>query len=447
MKGRAISIILGAFVLACILLGGSAQGVLRNLGLELAALALLTATVAIRRDNEGGIPAAPAAILLFGLAVVAVQLIPLPPGAWTSLPGRSEISDGLAALGYPLQAMPISEAPFQSMLTVFALIPPIAVFVSVERLRPSPRVIASAIVAGMLASIFVGALQIAGGNKSGAYLYAIHNNGAVGLFANQNHMATLLLVGIPMGAALVASTKSDRQKAAKIAFGAALLVLTAIGIALNGSRAAVALSLPVAVASVSLFPALVRWRGLALGASIVALVGGVGLIMSNPINSEEFDVQGPSTQLTRGEIWKTTSQAIADSFPVGTGLGTFEQVYHSHEDPMAVGRSYVNHAHNDYLELVLELGIGGIVLILAFLAWWAVLVARIWQSPHSTAFARAATIATGAILAHSIVDFPLRTIAISSVFGACLAIMLHHLRQPVEAASGEARPTRHVRLG
>jgi hypothetical protein len=82
-----------------------------------------------------------------------------------------------------------------------------------------------------------------------------------------------------------------------------------------------------------------------------------------------------------------------------------------------------------------------------FLAWWAVAAVRVWTSPLSTAFGRAATIASAVTLAHSIVDYPLRTGAISAIFGACLALMSQRLRSEPAARTGEIRPTRHVKLG
>jgi hypothetical protein len=53
-------------------------------------------------------------------------------------------------------------------------------------------------------------------------------------------------------------------------------------------------------------------------------------------------------------------------------------------------------------------------------------------------FAKAATIASAAILAHSIVDFPLRTAAIASVFATCLASL------PQSARDSERTKPRHV---
>jgi len=90
---------------------------------------------------------------------------------------------------------------------------------------------------------------------------------------------------------------------------------------------------------------------------------------------------------------------------------------------------------------VLELGLGGIVLIALFICWWIVAAAKVWTSPLSTPYGRAATIASGVILAHSVVDFPLRTSAISAIFGVTIALIAQRLR------STPTKSTRHVKLG
>ena len=176
------------------------------------------------------------------------------------------------------------------------------------------------------------------------------------------------------------------------------------------------------------------------------VLAAVVLLAVKPIGSDVLQ-RNPSTSLTgRFEIWHKTGEALRDSFPAGTGLGTFEKVYGLQEDPTNVANEYVNHAHNDFLELILELGLPGAILLALFLAWWGVSSVRIWTSPVSTPAARAATIATGAVLAHSVVDFPLRTAAISAVFAICIALMQLQLGAPVAAKRGEKRPSRHVQL-
>lgn len=449
MKERLLSYAVGGYLLLCIGLGGSATTVWMSLGLQLAGIAVIAwAAIAPSQHRQDRSAAWPYLILLFGLVVVLLQLIPLPPDVWAQLPGRAAVARSIDSLGYERSWAPISQTPYASVLTLFAVIPAIAVFVATERLAPAPRAIAVAMVAGMIASVFVGTVQLATGPQSWAYLQDTHNVGATGFFANSNHMGTLLVVTIPMAAALVVSAKSDRSlsSAARLTVGAALLLFIAAGIVMNGSRAALGLGIPVILASLTLFPWTLRWRVLAIGVAALILVGGVVVLASNPIMGIGADVQ-EATQFMRSTIWATTGQMIRDNLPFGTGLGSFEQVYHWYETAGDVTRLYVNHAHNDYLELVAELGGGGLILVVLFLAWWIVAAFRIWSSSLATPFARAATIASAAILAHSIVDFPLRTAAISAIFAGCMGLMSRHLRAPAVAKPGEIRPTSHVKLG
>ena len=118
-------------------------------------------------------------------------------------------------------------------------------------------------------------------------------------------------------------------------------------------------------------------------------------------------------------------------------------MYQLYERPDQVTNEYVIHAHNDYVELVLETGLAGIILIIVFLAWWAAAVWRVWRTAEAGPYARAAAIASAAVLAHSLVDFPLRTAAIATSFAMCLALLADR-RAPAPREPSELRPARHV---
>jgi O-antigen ligase len=126
-------------------------------------------------------------------------------------------------------------------------------------------------------------------------------------------------------------------------------------------------------------------------------------------------------------------------------LGTFPKLYQLKEDPSSVDRFYVNHAHNDYLELATETGLPGVLLMLAFLLWWGRAVWLMLQSPASDHFALAGAVASAAILMHSLVDYPLRTGAISAVFAASLALILQSRR--TAHSDSDLRPVRHLVVG
>jgi O-antigen ligase len=104
----------------------------------------------------------------------------------------------------------------------------------------------------------------------------------------------------------------------------------------------------------------------------------------------------------------------------------------------------MNHAHNDWLELLLETGIAGVLLAAAFLGWWGLRVRAVWRAEERDPFAQAAVIASAAMLLHSIVDYPLRTAALSAVFAACLGLMAG--ARPHVKRSRKAPSARHLDL-
>lgn len=442
--------IVAAYVLLCILLGGSTQIPWTNLGLQIVGILILAwAAAGPRPPDSDSRFSVPDILLILGLILVLLQLIPIPEGAWASLPGREALAHSVARLGIEFPTMTVSETPYGSVETVFAAIPAMAAFAATERLAPSPRLIAAAIVAGMVLGVLLGAVQVAGGPGSWAYFYEITNSGAVGFFANSNHMATLLLASIPLGAALLGSSSADRRSstAGRYAVGIALLGLVLLGVMLNRSLAALLLVIPILIASFTLIPAGYKWRRFALPVTGIALGAAIAMLASNPIASTEIQSNAATAVNSRSEIWNVTVRAIKDNFPVGTGLGSFGQVYRQYENPDSVTLEYINHAHNDYLEFALELGASGIILIVLFLAWWSVAAVRIWTSQLSTRFTRAATIVTAAVLAHSFVDFPLRTAAIAAIFGAMTGLMAQHPRIAGSNSEAGTRGSRHVQLG
>jgi O-antigen ligase len=161
------------------------------------------------------------------------------------------------------------------------------------------------------------------------------------------------------------------------------------------------------------------------------------------IGSGRIGAHATSAVQSRSEIFATTSHAAGDFMPFGSGLGSFRTVYQLYEKPDQVTPDYVVHAHNDYAEVALELGLAGIVLMLAFLLWWVIAVWRAWRTAETGPFARAAAISSAAVLVHSLVDFPLRTAAISACFGMCLALLADSRAAPPKEKA-QLRRRRHV---
>jgi O-antigen ligase len=227
--------------------------------------------------------------------------------------------------------------------------------------------------------------------------------------------------------------------------GSALVIL--VGLALNGSLAGYGLALPVLAASalILLGPgSRLRLWALVLAALLVAT--SVAVLETVPIGGTKFDQEASTSVQSRAEILETTSRALHDFMPFGTGLGSFRDVYHLYEKPSDVTTVYVVHVHNDYVEVALETGLAGVLVVFLLLSWWTLAVWRVWRTAEAGPFSRAASIASAAILIHSLVDFPLRTAAIAACFGMCLALLADRRTSPLKDPS-DLRPPRHVKIG
>jgi O-antigen ligase len=130
---------------------------------------------------------------------------------------------------------------------------------------------------------------------------------------------------------------------------------------------------------------------------------------------------------TRVAIWRDTMQLIASQKWTGTGPGAYERGLYRFKTAKPVNT--VDFAHNDYLQLLAELGIPGCIL-LAGLAGWIIrrplnVALRSRRSPH-WAFAVGLLGAFLAIGIHSLTDFnlyiPANLLALAWLAGLALSL-------------------------
>jgi O-antigen ligase len=132
----------------------------------------------------------------------------------------------------------------------------------------------------------------------------------------------------------------------------------------------------------------------------------------------------------RKPIAEITMHAIEANLPMGVGLGAFGPIYQMFELPAVATPTPVIHAHDDWLELGLDGGLPALVLIFAFLLWYAYASVRTWRgapragSAIDRALARAGPFVVGLLLLHSTVDYPLRTTSLMVVFAFGAALMI-----------------------
>src|SRR6059058_1272679 len=147
-----------AYLLLCLVAGGSAQGIWANMVLQLVGIVIL-AWAALAPAEEPLLPPARQLLILaiVAVAVVAIQLVPLPPTLWPHLAGRAPIAGNYRILGLPVPPLPLSLTPYGSLDSLLGLIPPLASFCAIVRLKAYRTAwLTMALIVGTVAGILLG---------------------------------------------------------------------------------------------------------------------------------------------------------------------------------------------------------------------------------------------------------------------------------------------------
>lgn len=441
------------FLVLSVLLGGaSAAGALANAMLQSLSVLVIVALAwagRLRVPSEARLLAWTVGCFL---VLAAFTLIPLPLALWQQLPYRGQIAEALGQLGISSGSLAVSLAPEATLWSLLGLLPPVAMFLLVTALPADRRgMLFGTVTAIAIASISLGIFQLLSGPQS-MRPYEITNEGfPVGFFANVNHNATLVLCALPCLASLGARFAGRRDRSRRsggfiiIAGSVAFMVL---GVGIMGSMAGYGLLIPALFASAliyrrAIFPRIsAAWRAVFTIVAVLFVVGA----LAGPLSQERLSAKFSDNPTSRKVIAETTVEAVSEAFPVGTGLGTFSDVYRRFQDPAAASTEYVNHAHNDYLEIALELGLPGILLVLLFFAWWLGRSLHVWRHDvENASSARAGSIIVGIVLLHSLVDYPIRTSAIAALFALGCALLVSGRPHPHGRGERRGRAT-HISI-
>jgi O-antigen ligase len=436
---------LAVLLVAAFAMGGGARGdiqsliVLRPLAILLLGFGLLSLRWAHVAANR----------FLFGMALAIVallvlHLIPLPPGWWGSLPGRDLVVRIDAAAGLGQLWRPLSLAPDATLNALYAAMVPLAALVLGVQLDRRERhgLLGLLLTLGGISAL-LGLAQSIGGAQSALRFYKVTNDfGAVGLFANRNHQALLLVAMLPMIATWATSGERARDGRNSRKFLGLLAGITLLPfILVTGSRAGLILG----VAAILLLPAVLlrnptgqpalrreiakipeRRRSVALilavatvGVLIVALTIWLGrgtavnrLLESAPGEDLRFLIIPALVSMSRFYL------------PLGAGLGSFERVYQIHEPSELLIVTYANHAHNDWFELAVTGGIPALILLLvamvAFLAKARELFAARNKPSAELRFARLGLAVILLCALASMGDYPLRVPSLACLFVVAL---------------------------
>jgi len=428
--------------------GGTQQGSWSDALVQLVALGLLFAVLLSFLAEPSPIRDPIPILLTIGVVALPVlQLIPLPPILWTNLPGREAFVSAFASADIALPWLPVSLDPGRTFRSLLALLPAVAVFLATLRLDyPARQSLSLLYIALGILSVSLGLAQLAQGPTSPLRFFPITNAAdSVGFFANRNHYAALLYSLIPLVAAWVVALVYDKRTGRLFWLVAFTLVFATLMLGLGMARSRAGIMLAVLAGAGSLGLAATSGRRFARqGTIIIAAAWFIGVILIVQYALFGVLARFDSDILVdyRLVIAATTVEVAAKFQPLGSGLGTFEAIYQMFEPNTALLTSYINHAHNDWLELWLEGGWGAVLLLLVFLFWFVRQSLRVWradQSKHQLidrALARAATISISLVLLHSVVDYPLRTTAITTFLGWSCALLL----SPHPLAGANRRP-------
>lgn len=368
-----------------------------------------------------------------------LALIPLPPDFWLSLPGRAAYAGVITVLQQPpldVSSLPISIDPLGTSFASLSLVVAFAVCLA-SMLLPSSLLLKLLGTFSVIAIVEagIGLLQLIFGTPSFmGYSMSATTRGATGTFVNKNHYATLLAMALPM---LVFRATGQftffRQNGAptslsNVWWGAATAMVAATLVA-SLSRAGSAAGFSVAVLAILLCvfrkQATTRQRlGLLLGGGMaLALVSGTSLkLLLDSLQGTAFAESADG----RLQLLRFSVVGLKAFFPLGAGLGSYSIAAQRFQPETVAG--YVEHVHNDYVELIFETGILGIAALICFAAAAVGAGRRLWktlsseQQPLSPAIA--CWLGAAAFAIHAWFDFPAHipglTIVVSLLFGASM---------------------------
>jgi O-antigen ligase len=384
------------------------------------------------------------ALLASPVVIALLQLTPLPAAVWAQLPGHARYAEVLATLGLDTQRWrPASISPSATRASLLAAIPIVAAFLvgygsNVRHFTALMR----AVVTIAFFEVFVGLLQLSGGEHSPLYFGFMTYGAPIGTLGTRNEYANFLAVALGAyiwlaydtvrysmrlqpGAPMRSGRFDTRHALAAWVAGGLVLV---VGIAISRSRAGAVFGLSAAVlalvaSGLKVFGWRSGWR-FALPIAVLLVAGAISMLGLDFILYRVSTSQLQSSVGFRGELWRGSLEAALHFLPLGSGWGTYDIAYRPYQTPGIVG--YPNHAHNDYVEMFLE---GGLLFVAA-----AALAARLFLGrarmlvqlavrdrtlDRESMIAALCGIALGGFLLHAGVDFVMRVPA-----NAILACML-----------------------
>lgn len=372
------------------------------------------------------------------IALPFVQIIPLPPIIWSQLPGQDLRREVMLAYGLGGAWLPLSLTPADTAYSAVIGLAMLGVFMTVLAMsRDALRGLVGVVLAVIGLGIFVGLVQYSGGGEALQFYKVSHRDALIGFFANKNHMGLTLACFVPLTFILIEPHATERPGWI-VLLGLGWAATAALLIATN-SRAGLLLGfLAMVLASLRLFKR--QYKRVLLGAGVTSMLA-VALATYVPVIRDIVERLGQTGQDVRINILEQGLPLIQQYGLLGSGLGSFASVYSPTEKLIWVNRFFVNHLHNDWLQLLIEAGVPGIVVLALFGAALALAVRAIWFAsatgrnaltaslPNDRSFAWAGMVIIVLFAAHSVGDYPVRRVGTLVLLVIALAWVFRTLVQ------------------
>jgi len=357
-------------------------------------------------------------VMLFltaGVLLTVLQLLPLPVGVWQAMPGRAILIEAATASGQAQPWRPWSIVPSATINALASLVVPFATVMLVSIMRKDERDWLPAMMLVFIsASMMIGLLQFSGAVLANPFINDTPGQTS-GTLANRNHFALLMAIGCVLAPVWAFQDEGRLQWRGPLASGLVLLFLLAIlG---SGSRAGLGLG----VAGVALGAVIIgkrlqrrlqrssRWvfpTMIVTALCVIALMTLVGVSTGRSVSIGRL-LATDLDQDMRGRGLPTVLAMVGDYFPFGAGFGSFDTLFRMHEPFALLKPTYFNHAHDDWLEIILDGGVIGVLFLVTALAWWAWASVHAWKSQASLPKLGSAAILL--LMVASLFDYPART--------------------------------------
>ncbi len=256
--------------------------------------------------------------------------------------------------------------------------------------------------------------------------------GAFGSYVNRDHYVGLMELMIPLTAAYALSRREGRSK--RGLFGLAIIVPIASAL-LAGSRGGfVALFAEIVIFGALLIrssPVSGRRSLISLGALAVTAAatlffwidpGGISKHLGRVVN---LKITEETSYTLRTQVALDSIHVIRQYPWIGAGFGTFETAYPRFQT-IPTDLNW-NHAHDDYVEALVESGLlGGLMIVIALVMFFRFAFGNMANRLHREAgwIRFGAAVGCCGLLVHSLMDFNLRNPATAAWFAVCLGISI-----------------------